>query len=201
MVFCHLLTDDMATASMYSSIESSTFESLNSFYFLESITGETETKNIQETNCCTTEKQTFGDNDTNSKPLMEIFESCGDTLNQVFNGEETLSWLDETSFNKMIPSNGECQISSTAKNPDAIGVKENTWFSEIIEETIRGMNALSEFPPSTENCVSNMDHSTYAIDIEQRQSDSATCGPWDLKANSCKLCATENSASQIPPDR
>lgn len=191
----------MLTASMYSSIESSTFESLNSFYFLESITSEAETKNIQETNCCTSEKQTFGDNDTKSDPLIETFENCGDSLNQVFSHEESLSWLDEISFNKVIPSTGECQINCTAKNPDATEVKGNTWFSEIIEETIRSINALNEFPPTTENCVSNLGHFTYDVDIEQTQSNSTTCGQFAPKANSSKLYAAENSASQIPHDR
>lgn len=187
----------MLTASMYSSIESSTFESLNSFYFLESITSEAETKTIQETNCCTSEKQTFGDNDTKSDPLIETFENCGDSLNQVFSHEKSLSWLDEISFNKVIPSTGECQINCTAKNPDATEVKGSTWFSEIIEETIRSINAVNEFPPT----ISNLGHFTYAVDIEQTKSDSTTCGQFAPKANSSKLYAAENSASQIPPDR
>lgn len=191
----------MVTASMYSSIESSTFESLNSFYFFESITGESETKNIQETNCCTTEKQPIGDNDTNSDPLMKTFKNSEDTLNQVFNCEEALSWVDDISFNKMIPSNEECQLNCTAKNPDATEVEGSAWFSEIIEETLRSMNTLNKFPLSTENCVSNMGHSTYAIDIEQRQSDSASALALDPKANGGKLHAAENAASQISPDR
>lgn len=191
----------MLTASMHSSIESNIFESLNSFYFLESITGEAETKNGQETNSCTIGKETFDDNDTKSDPLMETFEECGDTLSKVVNREESLSWLDEISFNQVIPSTGEYQTNCTAKNLDASEVKGNSWFSEIMEETIRSLNALNEFPPSTENYFSNMDHFTYALEIEKNHPNSITSGPLDSKANNKKLYAAENSASQMPSDR
>lgn len=188
----------MLTASMHSSIESSIFESLNSFYFLESITGEAETKNAQETNSYTTGKENFYDNDTKSDPLMKTFEECGDTLNQVFNREESLSWLDQISFNQVIPSTVEYQTNCTAKNLEASEVKGNTWFSEIMVETIRSMNALNEFSPSTENCFSNVDHSTYATDIEKKQSNSITRGQLGSKANNRKLYAAE---TQMPSDR